>query len=98
MPPSEASTRLAISELRCSDLAAIELVAADEATIVGHILFSTLPVTVEERPVRALALAPMLSAPIRGEPFMALELMAGALAGHGRVTYPASFGLSSTAA
>ena len=51
--------------MRAADLAAIELVAADDAAIVGHILFSALSVTVEQRAVRALALAPMAVAPGR---------------------------------
>jgi putative acetyltransferase len=54
-----------IGRLRVADLAAIELVATDGAAIVGHILFSALPVTVEQRAVRALALAPMAVAPGR---------------------------------
>jgi putative acetyltransferase len=134
-----------ISDLRTVGLAEVELVAAEPADIVGHILFSPLSVTVERRAVRALALAPMavaprrqrggigsalvrasldqahrqhwqavivlghphfyprfgfsvaiaanLEAPFRGEAFMALELVPGALAGCGRVTYPVAFGL-----
>jgi putative acetyltransferase len=52
-----------IGDLRAAGLAAIELVAARDETIVGHILFSVLVLTVEQRDVRALALAPMAVAP-----------------------------------
>jgi putative acetyltransferase len=54
-----------ISDLRTAGLAEVELVAAEAAEIVGHILFSRLSVTVEQRAVRALALAPMAVAPAR---------------------------------
>jgi putative acetyltransferase len=41
------------------------------------------------------ALAEKLAAPFRGEAFMALELMPGALDGHaGSVTYPDAFGIA----
>lgn len=53
-----------VEELRAAGLAAIELVAAEEAGI-GHILFSVLDVTTTGEPVRALALAPMSVRPQR---------------------------------
>lgn len=134
-----------ISTLRNDGFAAIELVALENETIVGHLLLSKLAVTVSDRRLRALALAPTavapdkqrqgigsglvraslraardggwqavivlghpdfyprfgfsaekaspLEAPFRGSSFMALELEAGVLAGHGRVVYPPPFGL-----
>ena len=48
-----------IEDLRAAGLAAIELVTAQDAAIVGHILFSVLAVVVGSRQVRTLALAPM---------------------------------------
>ncbi len=48
-----------IDALRVAGLAAIELVSIDGADVVGHILLSTLDVTVAGKPVRSLALAPM---------------------------------------
>jgi putative acetyltransferase len=54
-----------ISDLRAAGLAEVELVAAGAVEIVGHILFSLLSVTIEQRAVRALALAPMAVIPGR---------------------------------
>jgi putative acetyltransferase len=54
--PSE--SRL-IEDLRAAGLAAIELVAVEDDQIVGHILFSVLATTIDQRAVPALALAPM---------------------------------------
>lgn len=54
-----------IAAIRDSRLAAIELVAVGDETIVGHILFSVLAVTIECRSIRALALAPMAVRPGR---------------------------------
>jgi putative acetyltransferase len=48
-----------IEALRDSEVAAIELVAFEGARIVGHILFSALDVAIDNRAVKALALAPM---------------------------------------
>lgn len=48
-----------IEALRDSEVAAIELVAFEGARVVGHILFSVLGVTIDDRVVKALALAPM---------------------------------------
>jgi putative acetyltransferase len=53
-----------VQALRDAGLAAIELVAA-EPSVVGHVLFSRLDVTVGERAVRALALAPVAIRPDR---------------------------------
>ncbi len=53
-----------IDDLRTAGLAAIELVA-DEQAVIGHILFSALDVTVDGAAVRALALAPMSVKPER---------------------------------
>jgi putative acetyltransferase len=52
-----------IRALREANAAAIELVAIDNARIVGHILFSVLDVAIDNRVVKALALAPMAVGP-----------------------------------
>lgn len=54
-----------IEDLRAANLAAVELVAVEQAEIVGHILFSVLAVTVDQKSIRALALAPMSVRPDR---------------------------------
>ncbi|HSI00821.1 MAG TPA: N-acetyltransferase [Reyranella sp.] len=59
-----AESRL-VTALRDSGAAAIELVATEHGEIVGHILFSVLGVTVDERPVSTLALAPVAVRPDR---------------------------------
>lgn len=51
-----------IEDLRAAGLVAVELVAVDPM-VDGHILFSVLDVTVDDLPVRALALAPMAVQP-----------------------------------
>jgi putative acetyltransferase len=51
-----------IEDLRAAGLVAVELVAAG-SSVDGHILFSVLDVTVDDAPVRALALAPMAVQP-----------------------------------
>jgi putative acetyltransferase len=48
-----------VQELRHTGLTAVELVADQAGAIVGHIMLSTLSVTVDGHAVRALALAPM---------------------------------------
>jgi putative acetyltransferase len=48
-----------IEVLRAEGLAAIELVSVAETDVAGHILMSALDVTVVDKAVRALALAPM---------------------------------------
>ena len=53
-----------IARLRRDGLVAASLVAvADDGTVVGHILFSWLPMEVDGRAVRAVSLAPMAVAP-----------------------------------
>ena len=52
-----------IQRLRRDDLIAVELVAVQAGAIIGHILLSALPTTMDGRPVRALALAPMAVLP-----------------------------------
>jgi len=54
-----------ISDLRNDGWATIELVALDGEMVVGHLLLSKLEVTLDERDLRALALAPMAVAPDR---------------------------------
>lgn len=77
MPPDDAAIARVVDDafgspgesrlvraLRDADLAAIELIA-DEDSVAGHILFSPLDVTVDGRPVKALALAPLAVRPDR---------------------------------
>jgi len=133
-----------VAALRNGGYVRLSLVAEAEGEIVGHILFSRLPIITSSGVVEALALAPMavrpehqrqgigtrliqeglkhcavaghrivvvlghpefyrrfgfsatsakpLAAPFSGEPWMALELVPGALAGVvGRVEYPPPF-------
>jgi putative acetyltransferase len=54
-----------VEDQRTAALAAVELVAIEQTVIVGHILFSALSVTFGEKPIRALALAPMSVRPDR---------------------------------
>lgn len=54
-----------IGELRTADLAVIELVSVDGLEVIGHVLLSSLDVTVAGKPVRSLALAPMSVQPGR---------------------------------
>jgi putative acetyltransferase len=134
-----------VARLRADDAVVVELVAEADGEVVGHILFSRLPIECGDRVVDAVALAPMavlpgrqragvgsalvrsgldacralgvaavlvvgwpeyyprfgfsaetaspLTAPFSGPAFMALELVSGALAGGGRVRYPAAFGV-----
>ena len=53
-----------IKDLRAAGLVAVELAAVDPM-VEGHILFSVLDVTIDDLPVRALALAPMAVQPHR---------------------------------
>jgi putative acetyltransferase len=54
-----------VADLRAEGLFAIELVSVDGANVIGHILMSTLDVSVGDRPLRSLALAPMSVQPGR---------------------------------
>jgi putative acetyltransferase len=54
-----------IQALRDAEMAAIELVASEGPSIVGHILFSALDVVVDGRAMKSLALAPMAVVPSR---------------------------------
>jgi GNAT superfamily N-acetyltransferase len=54
-----------VNDLRAANLAAVELTAVEQTAIVSHILFSELDVTHGQKPVRALALAPMSAQPDR---------------------------------
>lgn len=54
-----------IDRLRRDGLFALSLVERDAEPVVGHILFSELDVSVDGRPVRAVALAPMAVPPAR---------------------------------
>jgi putative acetyltransferase len=53
-----------IERLRADGIVAVSLVALEDASLVGHILFSDLAVELDGRPVRAAALAPMC---VRGD-------------------------------
>jgi putative acetyltransferase len=53
-----------IERLRADRLVVASLVALEEASLVGHILFSDLAVELDDRPVRAVSLAPMC---VRGD-------------------------------
>lgn len=52
-----------VADLTAEGLDAISLVAIKDTKIVGHVLFSPLLVEVNEKPIRALALAPIGIAP-----------------------------------
>ena len=67
-----------IEALRTAGLVAVELVAADPL-VDGHILFSALDVTVDSKPVRALALAPMAVQPHRQRQGIGSALMRAGL-------------------
>lgn len=54
-----------IDDLRTANCAVIELVSVDGKAVIGHILMSTLDVSVAGNSVRALALAPMSVQPGR---------------------------------
>ena len=48
-----------VDALRAEDVVLLELVAEDDDTLVGHILFSALPLLSHEKMVHAAALAPL---------------------------------------
>lgn len=52
-----------VERLRSDGLIAVELVAEEGGVIIGHILLSWLPTTMDGRSVKALALAPMAVLP-----------------------------------
>lgn len=54
-----------IGDLRTAGLAVVELVSIDDTEVVGHIMMSTLDVSISSRAVRSLALAPMSVQPGR---------------------------------
>ena len=54
-----------VDRLRRDGLFALSLVERDAGSIVGHVLFSDLDVAVDERAIRAAALAPMAVMPER---------------------------------
>lgn len=58
----EAEARL-VDALRNGGFARLSLVAEEEGQVVGHVLFSDLPITAEGGTVAALALAPMAVLP-----------------------------------
>ena len=68
-----------VADLRAKRLAAIELVSVDGTDVIGHILMSTLDVTVDGKPVRSLALAPMSVQPGRQRQGIGSALVHGAL-------------------
>jgi putative acetyltransferase len=52
-----------VARLRAEAAVIAALVAVEEVTILGHVLFSELPIETENGPVRAAALAPLAVAP-----------------------------------
>jgi putative acetyltransferase len=54
-----------VADLRAEGLSAIELVSVDGTDVIGHILMSTLDVSVGDKSLRSLALAPMSVQPGR---------------------------------
>ena len=68
-----------ISALRNDGWSAIELVALERETVVGHLLLSKLAVTLGGRDLRALALAPMAVAPDRQRQGIGSALVRGGL-------------------
>ena len=68
-----------VAGLRAERLAAIELVSVDGTDVIGHILMSTLEVSVDGKPVRSLALAPMSVQPGRQRQGIGSALVHGAL-------------------
>lgn len=52
-----------VERLRSDGLLAVELVAEQDGAVSGHILLSWLPTTMDGRPVKAVALAPMAVRP-----------------------------------
>jgi putative acetyltransferase len=54
-----------VERLRHDGLVLVSLVAALEEAIIGHLIFSALPVEIDRRIVAAAALAPMAVAPVR---------------------------------
>ena len=52
-----------VAGLRAEDAVTAALVAVDDVTILGHVLYSELPIETENGPVRAAALAPLAIAP-----------------------------------
>jgi putative acetyltransferase len=98
-----------VRRLRSDALVAVALVAEDEEEIVGHIVLSWLPTTIDGRPVRAVALAPMAVRPERqrggiGTALVRHALQTAALAGAdaaivlGHPTYYPRFGFSAALA
>lgn len=68
-----------VRALRDARVVAIELVAVEDARVVGHILFSVLEVAVDGRAVKALALAPMAVEPSRHHRGIGSELVRAGL-------------------
>jgi putative acetyltransferase len=56
---------LLVDRLKDDRLVVVSLVALDAGQVVGHILFSTLAVEIDGRPVASVSLAPMAVAPQR---------------------------------
>lgn len=69
-----------VDRLRQEGLVIASLVALDAGHVVGHILFSSLDVEVERRPVAAVSLAPMAVAPQRQRQGIGSQLVRAGLA------------------
>jgi len=70
-----------VERLRRDDFVAVELVAEQDGTIVGHILLSWLPTLMDGRSVKTLALAPMAVRPGLQKRGIGGRLIAAALDG-----------------
>jgi putative acetyltransferase len=68
-----------VADLRAEARAVIELVSIDDTDVIGHILMSTLDVSVGGKPVCSLALAPMSVQPSRQRQGIGSALVRGAL-------------------
>ncbi len=68
-----------VNRLRADELVIASLVAEEAGRIVGHILFSELPIETETESVRAAALAPMAVVPERQKQGIGAALVAAGL-------------------
>ncbi len=68
-----------VAGLRAEGAVIAALVAAEDVIILGHVLFSELPIETESGPVRAAALAPLAVAPERQRQGIAAALVRAGL-------------------
>ncbi|MBZ5696000.1 MAG: N-acetyltransferase [Acidobacteriia bacterium] len=69
-----------IDQLRAAHLIVASLVALDGNEVIGHLLFSSLPVEIDGRDVNAVALAPMAVSPDRQRQGIGSKLVTEGLA------------------